>query len=158
VDWLHRCKLPLQVQDRGFRRPRGSILAGSFTDTDHGSTAIPHDAADIDDVEADQPSDHEQVRDGTDGEAGSLLGVTGIVGVRLPSFLTDIGAVVAELHGFTSWGVLISLPWIDRLASASIETSAISDAWFTAGRGEVAKGGIGEHADHDQQAERQQGK
>jgi hypothetical protein len=99
VDWLHRCMLPLQVQDRGFRRPRGSSFPCSFTDTDRGSTAIPHYAANIDNVEADEPLNHEQVRDGTDGEAGLLLGVALIAGAGVRGFLTHVGAEMAELHG-----------------------------------------------------------
>jgi len=38
----------------GFRSPFGSSFYGSFSDTDHSSAAIPHDAADIHEVEADQ--------------------------------------------------------------------------------------------------------
>jgi hypothetical protein len=156
VDWVRLSKLSLHVQNGSFRSPDGPSFTSGFTDTDHGSTAIPHDAADIDDVEADQPLDHEQVRDGADREAGPLLGVTGIVGTGLPGFLADIGAEMAELHSSPHRDVLISLSWIDLLASASIEASAISDASFTAGRGEAVKGGVDEHAGQDQQAERQQ--
>ena len=38
----------------GFRSLCGSSFTGSFSDTDHSSAAIPHDAADIHEVEADQ--------------------------------------------------------------------------------------------------------
>jgi hypothetical protein len=113
--YAYYSKLPLQIGYGGLCGPCGPSFTSGFTDTDHGSTAIPHDAADIDDVEADQPLDHEQVRDGADREAGPLLGVTGIVGAGLHSLLTDIGAEMAELHGSPHGGVLISLPWIDRL-------------------------------------------
>ena len=38
----------------GPRSPFGSSFTGSFSNTDHSSAAIPHDAADIHEVEADQ--------------------------------------------------------------------------------------------------------
>jgi hypothetical protein len=38
----------------GFRSRFGSSFYGSFSDTDHNSAAIAHDAADIHEVEADQ--------------------------------------------------------------------------------------------------------
>jgi hypothetical protein len=83
VDWLHRCKLPLDVPDGGLCCLYGSSFAGSFTNTYNASAAIPYDAADICEVEADQPVDHQQIRDGADGKAGPLLGVTGITGAGL---------------------------------------------------------------------------
>jgi hypothetical protein len=50
----------------GFHSPCGSSFTGSFANTVHSSAAIPHDAADIHEVEA--------VSDGADGKAGPLLG------------------------------------------------------------------------------------
>ena len=114
-------KLPLQIGYGGLCCLYGSSFAGSFTNTYNASAAIPHDAADICEVEADQPVDHQQIRDGADGKAGPLLGVTGIVGAGFRGFPAHIGAEMAELHGSPHGGVLISLPWIDRLASASRE-------------------------------------
>ena len=38
----------------GFRSPCGSSFAGGFSNTDHSSAAIPHDTADIHEVEEDQ--------------------------------------------------------------------------------------------------------
>ena len=38
----------------GFRSPCGSSFTGSFSNTDHSSAAIPHDAAGIHEVEVDQ--------------------------------------------------------------------------------------------------------
>ena len=83
----------------GFCSPCGSSFTGSFSNTDHSSAAIPHDAADICEVEADQPVDHQQIRDGADGKAGPLLGVTGIVGAGFRGFPAHVGAEMAELHG-----------------------------------------------------------
>jgi hypothetical protein len=148
VDWLHRCKLPLQVQDRGFRRPRGSTLAGSFTNTDYGSTAIPHDAADIDDVEADQPFDHQQIRDRTDCEAGPLLDGTGIAGVEVPGFLANIGAEMAELHvsphGTSSSACHELTGWQMR----PLKPQPLRMNRSPQGLGGAARDGVDEHAGH----------
>ena len=74
-------------------RPYGSSFPGSFTNTDHGYAVLPHYAADVREVEADQPVDHQQIRDGADGKAGPLLGVTGIAGGGLLGLLTDIESI-----------------------------------------------------------------
>jgi hypothetical protein len=60
---VHRRKLSLQVQDRGFHSPCGSSFPRSFTNTDHGYAVLPQDAADIHEVEVDQPLNHQQIRD-----------------------------------------------------------------------------------------------
>jgi hypothetical protein len=73
--------LPLQIRYGGLY---GSSFAGSFTDTYHGSAGIPHDAADVREVETDQPGDHQQIRNGADGEAGPLLVSLGSL---VPTFL-----------------------------------------------------------------------
>lgn len=116
VDWLHRRKLSLQVSDGGLCCLYGSSFAGSLTDTYNASAAIPHDAADICEVEADQPVDHQQIRDGANGKAGPLLSVALIASAGFPGLLTRVGAEMTKLHGSPHGGVLISLPWIDRLA------------------------------------------
>ena len=96
VDWLHRCKLPLDVPDGGLCCLYGSSFAGSLTDTYNASAAIPHDAADISEVEADQPVDHQQIRDGADGKAGPLLSVALIASAGFPCLLTCVGAEMTE--------------------------------------------------------------
>jgi hypothetical protein len=40
-----------------------TFLRRQLTNTDHGCAALPQDAADVGEVEADQPVDHQQIRD-----------------------------------------------------------------------------------------------
>jgi hypothetical protein len=119
VDWLHRGKLPLQVQDRGLCGLDGSSFSRSLTDSYHSYATFPHNAADVREVEADQSLDRSQVRNGTNGEDGLLLSVPGIAGASFPGLLTDIGAEMTELHGSPRDG-RPHQPAMDRPAGKSV--------------------------------------
>ena len=156
VDWLHRCKLPLHVPDGGLCCPMAlpSPVASPIPTT----ARPPSRMTLLTSAKSRQISPGSSaVRDGADGKAGPLLGVTGIAGAGLPglptasvqrwqSFMVHlVGASSPACHGLTGWQERPMTPQPFR-------------ASLTAGRGGAARGGVDEPADHDQQAERQQDK